>query len=246
MAHKTAHGQTHWEHAILLEEPAPAAAVRLKPLWRRLAGIALLALSFALAAVVIKYQPHIEHEIRSVGKSVAIPVATAIFAVVASAPFSVTDALAIMNGAVFGPVWGSIINAIGIVLAAAAGYWINRHASHLLDLDAALARLPAWVKRFKIGSPMFLIAVRIIPGFGGTVATASAAAFRVPVWIHVLTMSVVAIPVCTILAVFGDRATVAIHGYETRAHNYIIHHHPHWPFRRHRHRPTPKPMGPYV
>lgn len=208
---------------------------------RRLAGIGLLAVSFALAAFVIRYQPYIEHLIRSIGPAVALPLATAIFALVASAPFSVTDALAIMNGAIFGPFWGSIINAVGIVVAAAIGYWINRRASHLLDLDAALARLPAWVKRFKVGSPMFLIAVRIIPGFGGTVATASAAAFRVPIWIHIATMSVVAIPLCTILAIFGDTATAAIHRYETRAHMYIIHHRPHWRWHR---RPTPRPVGP--
>lgn len=211
---------------------------------RRLAGLGLLAASFALAAFVIRYQPHIEHLIRSVGPGVALPAATALFALVASAPFSVTDALAIMNGAIFGPFWGSIVNAVGIVIAAALGYWINRRASHLLDLDAALARLPAWVKRFRIGSPMFLLAVRVIPGFGGTVATASAAAFRVPVWIHILTMSAIAIPLCTILAIFGDRATAAIHGYEARAHMYILHHRPHWRWRRHHATPTPAPIGP--
>jgi uncharacterized membrane protein YdjX (TVP38/TMEM64 family) len=218
----------------------------LRGLGRRIAGLGLLALSFALAALVIRYQPHIEYFIRSIGPGVAVPIATAIFALVASAPFSVTDALAIMNGAIFGPLWGSIINAVGIIFAGAIGYWVNRHATHLLDLDAALARLPAWVKRFRVGSPMFLIAVRIIPGFGGTVATASAAAFRVPVWIHILTMSAVAIPICTILAIFGDRATDAIHRYETRAHNYIIHHRPHWRWRfRKHHTPSPPPqIGP--
>jgi uncharacterized membrane protein YdjX (TVP38/TMEM64 family) len=216
----------------------------LGPLGRRLAGIGLLAVSFGIAAVVIRYQPHIEHFIRSIGPGVALPLATAIFALVASAPFSVTDALAIMNGAIFGPFWGSIINAVGIIIAAAIGYWINLRASHLLDLEAALARLPGWVKRFKIGSPMFLIAVRVIPGFGGTVATASAAAFRVPIWIHIVTMSIVAIPLCTILAIFGDRATEAIHGYEARAHMYILHHRPHWLHRRHRATPTPNPIGP--
>lgn len=211
------------------------------PIGRRLAGLGLLAVSFALAALVIRYQPYFEHLIRSIGPEVARPLAIVVFALVASAPFSVTDALAIMNGAVFGPFWGSVINAIGIVFAGAIGYWINRRASHLLDLDAALERLPAWVKRYRIGSPMFLIAVRVIPGLGGTVATASAAAFRVPIWIHILTMSVVAIPVCTILAIFGDTATAAIHRYETRAHMYIIHHRPHW---RWRHRATPHPAGP--
>lgn len=212
------------------------------PIGRKLAGFSLLAASFALAAFVIRYQPYFEHLIRSIGQSVAIPLATAVFALVASAPFSVTDALAVMNGAVFGPFWGSVINAIGIIVAAAIGYWINRRASHLLDLDATIARLPSWVKRYKIGSPMFLIAVRVIPGLGGTVATASAAAFRVPIWLHIVTMSIVAIPVCTILAIFGDRATAAIHRYEHRAHQYIIHHRPHWHWRHHY--PTPRPIGP--
>jgi uncharacterized membrane protein YdjX (TVP38/TMEM64 family) len=216
----------------------------LRGLGRRIAGLSLLALSFALAALVIRYQPQIESFIRSIGPGVAVPIATVIFAVVASAPFSVTDALAIMNGAIFGPLWGSVINAVGIVIAGGIGYWVNRHATHLLDLDAALARLPAWVKRFRVGSPMFLIAVRVIPGLGGTVATASAAAFRVPVWIHILTMSAVAIPICTLLAIFGDRATDAIHRYETKAHNYIIKHRPHFPFRK-RHMPSPVPVGPH-
>lgn len=204
----------------------------------------MLAFSFVLAALVIRYQPLIEHFIRIIRPTVAVPIATAVFAVVASAPFSVTDALAIMNGAIFGPFWGSIVNAAGIVAAGFIGYWINRHATHLLDLDAALAKLPAWAKRFRPGTPMFLVAVRIIPGFGGTVATASAAAYRVPVWIHVFTMSLVAIPVCTILAIFGDRAVAAIHGYEHRAHMYILRHRPHWHFRLHHRPPTPRPIGP--
>lgn len=201
----------------------------MNPILRRLGAIALLAASFTLAAVVIRFQPLVEHEIRSLGAT-AYPLAIAIFAVVASAPFSVTDALAVMNGAIFGPVVGSIVNAIGLVFAALGGYWINRHASKMLDLDSYLERVPPWVKRFPVGSPGFLIAVRIIPGFGGTVATATAATFRVPVWVHVWTMCVVAVPVCTLLAIFGDRVTAVVHRYEHRAHVYWEEHHPHLRF----------------
>ncbi|MFN2448328.1 MAG: TVP38/TMEM64 family protein [Candidatus Baltobacteraceae bacterium] len=212
--------------------------------YRRAAGVGLLALSFVLAALAIRYQPLVEHYIRSIGPGIAVPIATAVFAIVASAPFSVTDALAVMNGAIFGPFWGSIINAAGLVVAGLLGYWIAKHATHGMDLEAMLSRLPRWVKRFRIGSPMFLITVRVIPGFGGTVATASAAALKVPVWIHVLCMCAVAIPVCTVLAIFGDRAVALIHGYEHRAHMYILHHRPHWRFP-HRHRrilfPTSRP-----
>lgn len=190
--------------------------------------------SFVLAYLVIRNQPHVEHLLRSIGPA-EYPLAIAIFALVASAPFSVTDALAIMNGSIFGPVWGSVVNAIGLVLAALLGYWINRHASHLLDLDDALKKLPSWVKRFPVASPMFLLVVRVIPGFGGTVATATAATFKVPVWVHVWTMCAIAIPLCTLLAIFGDRVTVAIHNYEHGVHQfehrariYYEHHHPHW------------------
>jgi uncharacterized membrane protein YdjX (TVP38/TMEM64 family) len=158
--------------------------------------------------------------------------ATVLFALVASAPFSVTDALAIMNGVVFGRFWGSVIDVVGIIFAGMIGYWVNRHATHLLDLHKALERLPGWVKKFRVGSPMFLIVVRVIPGFGGTVATATAAAMRVPLWIHVLTMSAVAIPLCVLLTIFGDQVTTIVHGAEARAHMYILHHRPHWHFRR--------------
>lgn len=204
----------------------------MSPILRKLCAVALLAASFLLAYLVIRYQPAVEHEIRSIG-FLAFPLAIAIFAVVASAPFSMTDALAVMNGAIFGPVHGAIVNAIGLVFAALFGYWINTHASRMLDLDPYLARLPGWVKRFPVGSPGFLLAVRVIPGFGGTVATATAATFRVPIWVHVWTMCAIAIPICTLLAIFGDRVTVFIHGYETRAHVYWLHHHPRFRFHHH-------------
>lgn len=201
----------------------------------------MLLVSFALAALVIRFQPQVEHFIRAVGPW-AYPVAILVFAVVASAPFSVTDALAIMNGALFGPVKGSLVNAIGLVLAAMLGYWINRHASSLLDLDQMLDRLPGWAKRFRVGSWQFLLAVRIIPGFGGTTATATAAAFRVPLWIHVATMCAIAVPICTLLAIFGNGLTTVIHRYEHKASLYIQHHRPHFHLIQHV-RISPRPLA---
>ncbi len=194
----------------------------------------MLAGSFLIAYFVIRYQPQVEAAIRSIG-AFAVPLAIAVFALVASAPFSVTDALAIMNGALFGPLTGSLVDVVGLILAALLGYWINHRASHMLDLEAYLHRLPAWVKRFPVGSPAFLIAVRVIPGFGGTVATASAATFKVPTWVHVWTMCAVAVPICVALTIFGDRVTVFVHRYEVRARQYYEHHRPHFHFRIIRH-----------
>ena len=205
---------------------------------RRLAAIAILVLSFSLAAIVIRHQPAIEKYIRTIGP-LAYPIGIGIFTLVASAPFSVTDALAIMNGAIFGPLWGSIVNAIGLVFAALLGYYLNRRASYLLDLESTLERLPPWIRRFRIGSAPFLLSVRLIPGLGGTLATSVAATFRVPIFRHVWTMCVIAIPICTLLAIFGNQVTVVVHNYEhsvhQRVHEFYERHRPHF-FRRY-HKP---------
>lgn len=216
---------------------------RLKHLLRKGAALALLIGSFLLAYLVIRHQPRVAHEIRTIGP-LAYPLAVAVFVVVASAPFSVTDALAIMNGAIFGPVRGTLVDVFGLIGAALLGYWINRHATRVWRLEEYLHRLPAWVKRFPVGSPAFLLSVRIIPGFGGTVATASAAAFRVPIWVHVWTMCAIAIPICAVLTIFGDRVTVALHGYEARARHYASHYcetHHCLHFRLHRAEVSPPP-----
>jgi uncharacterized membrane protein YdjX (TVP38/TMEM64 family) len=202
---------------------------------RRLEAAAIFAASFLLAAVVVAKKPEVEHLLGALGIS-RYPLAILIFAVVASAPFSVTDALAIMNGVLFGPWVGSLVNAAGIVVAAVIGYLVALRTSKLLDIKATVNRLPNWVRHFKIGSPMFLIVVRIIPGLGGTIATQTAAALRVPIWRQIYTMSAIAIPICTALAIGGNALANYIDERWEQASVYAEHHHVHFP---HHHRVIP-------
>jgi uncharacterized membrane protein YdjX (TVP38/TMEM64 family) len=212
--------------------------VSLTAVLRRAEAALVFLTSFALAAFVIRNKTAVEAFLSSIGPWVAYPLAILLFTVVASAPFSVTDALAIMNGVIFGPLWGSVVNAVGLVFAAMAGYAIARRTSHLLELDKNIERLPPWVKRFKVGSPAFLLTLRVIPGLGGTLATQIAAAFKIPMYVHVWTMCAIAIPICTLLAIFGDRVSIAVHDYY-EAHR--PHVHMHFPQRLFHHRHTPAP-----
>jgi uncharacterized membrane protein YdjX (TVP38/TMEM64 family) len=212
---------------------------QLKVLLSRLEAAAIFTASFALAAFVVARKPEVEQLLGVLGPF-AMPLVVLILAVVASAPFSVTDALAIMNGVIFGPVWGSIVNAVGIVLAAVIGYVVAMRTSRLLDIESAVARLPRWARHFRIGSPLFLITVRIIPGLGGTIATQTAAALRVPLFRQIYTMSAIAIPICTLLAVSGDviSSYVEDHLIEPAA-ALATKHHLHLPSRRPRPHPSP-------
>ena len=96
---------------------------------RRRAEAALIFFgSFVVAALVVYKKHSVETLLGAIGPA-AYPLAILVFAIVASAPFSVTDALAVMNGVLFGPLWGSVVNAVGLVLAAMLGYSLARRTS---------------------------------------------------------------------------------------------------------------------
>ena len=216
-----------------------AVSSRLGRVLRRLEAVAILLASFGLAAFVVARRPWVEHLLAQIGPF-AMPLAVVVFAIVASAPFSVTDALAIMNGVLFGPVWGSVVNAVGLVLAAVIGYVVALRTSAAFDVKKNVERLPPWARRFRIGSPMFLIVVRVIPGLGGTIATQTAAALRVGYFRQIYTMCAVAIPICTVLAVFGHAASDYLDQHVfVPVQASMEKHHIHFPHRRPRPHATP-------
>jgi uncharacterized membrane protein YdjX (TVP38/TMEM64 family) len=219
--------------AVLQQPPTtitvPPAGTISPPIVQRIGGILLFAASFALAAYVVMNKHGVDHVLHAVGP-LRIPLAVLIFAVVASAPFSVTDALAVSNGVLFGPWIGTAVNALGLVLAAIIGYAIARRTSKLLNIEAQVEKLPARIKRLQIGSPLFLIAVRMIPGMGGTIATQTAAAMRVPIWRQIYTMCAVTVPVCTMLAFGGHFVSSYVEMHLVQpAERYAAKHHLHLP-----------------
>ena len=211
--------------------------------WRKLEAAAIMAGSFALATFVVYHRGDVQDLLWDLGW-IAYPCALVLMTVVASAPFSVTDALALMNGVVFGPLVGSIINAGGLVIAAVVAYMIAVRTNKLLDVEQRLERLPNWIKRWPVASPMFLILVRLLPGVGGTVATQVAAAYRVSLWTQIWTKCVVAIPIATLLAVFGDSAADYVHRITQPVKTYVIEHSKtvHLPKIRIRHTPAAAPV----
>ncbi|MBV8150689.1 MAG: hypothetical protein JO101_08280 [Candidatus Eremiobacteraeota bacterium] len=211
--------------------------------WRRFEALAIFLVSFVLAATVVYHRHAVQRYLYEIGW-LAYPCAIALMAVVASAPFSVTDALAVMNGVLFGPVVGSLVNAGGLVVAAIIGYVVAQRTSKLLDLEAQIAKLPHWISRYRIGSPMFLIMVRLLPGIGGTLSTQTAAAYRVGFLTQIWTMCLVAVPICTLLAIFGDGVAGFVHAHVTQpVQTYVVEHGKriHLPRRRH-HSPAPVPL----
>ena len=92
---------------------------------------------------------------------------------------------------------------------------------------------------------MFLIVVRVIPGLGGTIATQTAAALRVGYFRQIYTMCAVAIPICTVLAVFGNVTSDYLEEHVfVPVQNSMEKHHIHFPHRHRRPRAAPRPAPP--
>ena len=63
--------------------------------------------------------------------------------------------------------------------AALIQYRLARRVGEQADLEAKLDRLPAWLRRFPVGHPAFLIMGRWVP-LGGPLTNVAAGAFAVP------------------------------------------------------------------
>lgn len=180
----------------------------------RLTGVALFIASIGVAALVVANKRGIDHLLAASGWF-AIPIAIVVFGSLAAAPFTVLDGIGISYGVLFGPFVGALVNAAGLALGAVLGYFLARRTSKLLKIDAEIERLPAWVRRFRVGSSLFLIVLRVVPGVGNTAATQIAASLRVPLWRQVYTMCLVTVPLFTAYAFAG-------HGVSTYVQQHIV------------------------
>jgi len=131
----------------------------------------------------------------------AILVFIPMHAVLAVSPIP-SEILALTYGAMFGFVPATCIAWAGWMLAAWMEYALFRRASTELRGIASTDRVPAWLKRFPVTHPVFLIAGRWVP-FGSHLVNATAGARRVPLWRFTWATALSLIPISVIVARAG-------------------------------------------
>lgn len=85
----------------------------------------------------------------------------------------------IANGAVYGLALGAPLTWIAWMGAALVQYRVARRVGQQAELEDKMERLPAWLRRFPVGHPAFLIAGRWVP-LGGPLTNVAAGASAVP------------------------------------------------------------------
>ncbi len=98
-----------------------------------------------------------------------------------------TDPIVILNGAVFGPITGTLVSWMGNNLAAILEYFIGMGIGQITDFDKQRKKLPFGLGKFPADSVWFLIFARFVPSFGGKVVSIAGGVYHVPFWRYLWT-----------------------------------------------------------
>ncbi len=149
---------------------------------RKAAGwtIAGVVISGAIVVAALKYFSNLETILRSMG------ILGPLLSVVLYGIFSVTpvptDSLTIVNGLVYGTLFGTLIATTGNTVAALLEYFLGRKVRDVAHIKGKTFTVPVIKKKFPVNSTLFLILGRFMPGYGGKIVSLVGGIYRVPLW----------------------------------------------------------------
>lgn len=112
-----------------------------------------------------------------------------LYAILSISPIP-SDALNIINGAIYGPIWGSLISWIGNNAAAMIEYYVGKNLSSASGFEQNKSKLPFGLSKLPADSPYLLIFGRMIPQYGGKVISLLAGLYHVPLKRYLWTSAV--------------------------------------------------------
>lgn len=129
-------------------------------------------------------------------------VAVTVLSMLVVVPGVPSDLFGVVNGALFGPIAGGLVNWVGALAGSAICYAIGRRLGEHPWVSGLIARLPQRM-RWGVGSLPFLLLVRYLPAVGGTTVNYTAGAMRVSIGRFLWTAAVSTLPPAWFWAAVG-------------------------------------------
>src|SRR5262245_40691453 len=114
-----------------------------------------------------------------------------------------TDPIYIAHGALYGFWLAAPLNWLAAWLGGLLSYAVGLRARTDLDVERLLATLPAWVRRFPVSHPAFLILARQIPWAGSQLTTLVPAVMGVSFVRVTWCLAIAILPSAVVLAAVG-------------------------------------------
>jgi len=111
--------------------------------------------------------------------------------------------LAIVNGALFGPQLGTGINLASGVVGGVMMYFVWRRGDHEFDIRDRMRHLPEWFRRHAGDNLLFLVALRLFPWAGGSLADLIAGSHHIRLRTQIASLVLGYFPGSVIYALIG-------------------------------------------
>jgi uncharacterized membrane protein YdjX (TVP38/TMEM64 family) len=111
-----------------------------------------------------------------------------------------SEPLTLFIGALFGPLWATLIAGVGNTMSAFIEYYLGTNVGSATNFAEKKEKLPFGLGKMKVESPLFLIGARMIPGYGPKIVSMMAGMYRVPLLRYLWTT---AIPIFAGSAIFA-------------------------------------------
>jgi uncharacterized membrane protein YdjX (TVP38/TMEM64 family) len=144
--------------------------------------------AIGLVVYIARHQAVITNLIQNLGAAGPL-VSIMLYGILAMSPIP-ADPLTLINGAVYGPIWGGLIAWIGMTLAALLEYFIGTRLGQAARFEQIRKDLPFGLGNLPVDSILFLLGGRMLTGAGSKAVSYLSGIYRISLWRYIWTTSV--------------------------------------------------------
>lgn len=152
----------------------------------------VLLLSFGTAIWLVIYIAHHQATVKNLiqGLGTAGPLGSILlYGILAVSPVP-ADPLTLINGAIYGPIWGGLIAWIGMALGAVVEYFVGTRIGDAAEFEQKRKDLPFGLGNLPVDSIFFLLGGRLLTGAGSKAVSYLSGIYRISLWRYIWTTSV--------------------------------------------------------
>ncbi|NLG98349.1 MAG: TVP38/TMEM64 family protein [Chloroflexi bacterium] len=120
---------------------------------------------------------------------IGLLVSIGLYALLGASPIP-SEPLTILISTIFGPLTATLVAGTGNLLAALLEYYIGERIGNVASFEQRREKLPFGLGKFPVDSAIFLLGVRMLPGYGPKFVSVLGGIYRVPLWRYIWTAAI--------------------------------------------------------
>lgn len=144
--------------------------------------------AIGLVVYIARHQATVTNVIQGLGAAGPL-VSISLYGILAVSPVP-ADSLTLINGAIYGPIWGGVVAWIGLTIAALVEYYVGMRIGDAAEFEEKRADLPFGLGNLPVDSIFFLLGGRFLTGAGSKAVSYLSGIYRISLWRYIWTTSV--------------------------------------------------------